>query len=1143
MIACPSCARENPAEFAFCPACGTQLTAEQPSVNESKTLAEERKVVSILFCDLVSYTAHSEASDHELIDALLQQYNALARRLVEGHGGVVEKFIGDAVLAVFGFPAAHDDDAERAVRCALKLASDAATLAWPDGDPAEVRIGVNTGETYLHTDVDPASGETFLTGDAVNSAARLETAAPPGGVVVGELTHSLTATTITYEQLPPLTLKGKAEPVPAWLTKGVREDRSRTGLRTTGKLDTPFLGREVELRALEEAFDAAASTNEAQFRLIVGEPGIGKSRLVLEFARALEARPELITWRQGRCLAYGDASGIAALADVVKAHAGILDSDDLAAVEEKLEAILPQGEDRAWLRQRLRPLLGLEAALASQEENFAAWTRFLTHLASSGSTVLVLEDLHWAGEGLLTFIEHLATHEFKVPLLVLATARPELLSGHPDVLETAERITRLDLSALSRKEVSRLVSALLDERPAAEVREPILERAGGNPLYAEEFVRLLLDRGLLVKVGRALRLRADQEVPLPDTVQAVLAARLDTLPVGQKALLCDAAVFGESFWGGGLIALGDRTLDEVSVGLAALVERQLIRPVVSTALDGESEHIFWHALTSEVAYAQLPKRVRARKHSLAADWLEAKAGERVQEFAQVLAHHTVTSMELSLSLGDTDAAAELRGPAARNLALAGDHAMRLDVVAAERFYARASDLASDEDSARARVVVKWADALHACMRDGEAIQLLEEAVSVLRCSDDRRLLALALVALSRARISVEAPGIDEPAAEALAVVDDDPSPELVRVLTFTAGYLALEHEDSVAAVEMADRALLVASQLGLPVDVLALGARATGRSIVGDRRTLDDYRQAVEEAQTQGLAVETCQLQFHLGIEEFYWVGPGAQILWMTRALQLARRCGSQRWAANARQMTCEAQLSSGDWDELLTETARLVAVFKGGGNPWLSMPYALQVLVSADRGTDDVLGDNQSWLEAWASEGPLDDRPLCVAPLVALALRRCHLAQALDLLENGLPADATNANLKANLGTVLTRLARTAVTLGRPDLAVGLMARIDLATPFHQNLRCTVAAMVGEADGELNEAAAGFADAAARWHGFSMPYEEAQALLGQGRCLTALGRAPEAAAPLAAAREVFIHLGAKPALAETDALLASVSG
>ena len=376
---------------------------------------------------------------------------------------------------------------------------------------------------------------------------------------------------------------------------------------------------------------------------------------------------------------------------------------------------------------------------------------------------------------------------------------------------------------------------------------------------------------------------------------------------------------------------------------------------------------------------------------------------------------------------------------------------------------------------------------------------------MLRCSDDRRLLALALVALLRARIHVGAPEIDEPAAEALAVVDDDPSPELVRVLTFTAGYLALEHADSVAAVEMADRALLVASQLGLPVDVLALGARAMGRTIVGDRRGLDDYRRAIEEAQTQGLAVETCQLQFNLGIEEFYWVGPGAQILCMTRVLQLARRCGSELWAANAGEMICEARLSTGDWDELLTETARLAAEFQGCGYPPVLF-YALQVLVSADRGTDDVLGDHQSWLEAWASEGPLDDRALCVAPLVALALRRCHLAQALDLLENGLPADATNANLKANLGTVLTRMARTAVTLGRPDLAAGLMARIDLATPFHQNLRCTVAAMVGEADGELNEAATGFADVAVRWHDFGIPYEEAQALLGQGRCLAALG-------------------------------------
>ena len=578
MISCPSCARMSPADFAFCPGCGTKLITEPKPPAAQKPLAEERKVVTMLFCDLVSYTAHSEASDHELIDELLQRYNALARRLVERHGGVVEKFIGDAVLAVFGFPRTHDDDAERAVRCALRLAAEAGGLRWPEGDPVQVRIGVNTGETYLHTDVDPASGETFLTGDAVNTAARLETAAPPGGVVVGEATHNLTDQTIVCQELAPLVLKGKRQPVRAWLA---REPKARTGLRTSGETATPFLGRATELAALQNAFEAASTSEQVQFVLLSGEPGIGKSRLVLEFARVLEARPELITWRQGRCPAYGDGSGFAALSEILKSHAGILDSDDVASVEAKLEGVLPEGEQRPWLRQRLRPLLGLEVSPASQEETFAAWTIFLQHLSVPGPAVLVLEDLHWAGEAMLAFVEHVSSQDLAGPLLVLATTRPELLQRRPYVLAPARNVARLPLSPLTRKDAGRLIGALLDERLAAAVRTPIIERVGGNPLYAEEYVRLLLDRGLLLKSRGLLQLKDGAELPLPDTVQAVLAARLDTLPPEHKMLLCDAAVFGESFWAGGVAALAERSAAEVEAALAALAERQLVRRLVS----------------------------------------------------------------------------------------------------------------------------------------------------------------------------------------------------------------------------------------------------------------------------------------------------------------------------------------------------------------------------------------------------------------------------------------------------------------------------------------------------------------------------------------------------------------------------------
>ena len=287
----------------------------------------------------------------------------------------------------------------------------------------------------MRLDVDPASGRGFLTGDAVNVAARLQAAAPPGGVAVGALTHELTAGAIEYDELPPVSAKGKAEPVPAWLAL---RPVARTGLRTLPAPDAVFVGREKELSALLAAFGTAAVSKQVQFVLLVGEPGIGKSRLVLELARELEAHPELVRWRQGRCLAYGDGSGFAALVDILKAQAGIVDSDDVATAETKLDAILPEGEDRAWLRQRLRPLLGLEATEASREESFAAWTIFLRDLASAGPTVLVMEDLHWSGEGMLALLEHVTTQELAVPLLFVATTRPELLAEHPDVLVPAK---------------------------------------------------------------------------------------------------------------------------------------------------------------------------------------------------------------------------------------------------------------------------------------------------------------------------------------------------------------------------------------------------------------------------------------------------------------------------------------------------------------------------------------------------------------------------------------------------------------------------------------------------------------------------------------------------------------------------------
>ena len=384
---------------------------------------EERRVVTTLFCDLVAFTALSERNDPELIDAFLHRYYAAARRVVESYGGTVEKFIGDAVVAVFGVPTLHEDDPERAVRAGLRLVDEIDALPGIGGQAVEVRVGVNTGEALVRLDVDPGSGEGFLTGDAVNVAARLQSAAPPMAVAVGEATHTATEKVFSFDACHAVTLKGKSQPLRAWIATA---PLARTGseLRT---FSSAFVGREEELASLEELLDEVAKERSPRFALIVGEPGIGKSRLLAELARRLDDQPTLVTWRQGRCLPFGSNVTFWALSEIVRAAAGILESDGVARSEARLETVLPEGEDRDRMRARLRPLLGLEAQEASREENFSAWREFLESLAASGPAVIVVEDLHWADEAMLAFMDYLAQSSAGVPLLVLTTARPQVL--------------------------------------------------------------------------------------------------------------------------------------------------------------------------------------------------------------------------------------------------------------------------------------------------------------------------------------------------------------------------------------------------------------------------------------------------------------------------------------------------------------------------------------------------------------------------------------------------------------------------------------------------------------------------------------------------------------------------------------------
>src|SRR4051812_34059683 len=489
----------------------------RPTLDAMAERRRERKVVTVLFADLVGFTSRAESLDPEDVEAILSPYHERLRAELERHGGTVEKFIGDAVMAVFGAPVVHEDDAERAVRAALAIRD-----AIVEDGTLSVRIGVNTGEALVNIDARPESGQGMVAGDVVNTGARLQSAAPENGVLVGESTYRSTHQAIDYREQAPVDAKGKAEPVAVWEAV---QARSRVEVEVQ-RPSAPLIGRDRELDTLVDALARARDEHSTQLVTLVGEPGIGKSRLVYELFRAVEADPELIWWRHGRSLPYGEGVSFWALGEMVKTQAGILETDPPDAASEKLRASVATMEDADWLAGHLRPLVGLgggtEIGADGGGEAFAAWRRFFEAIAEDRPLVLVFEDLHWADEGLLDFVDHLLDWAGGVPILVVSTARPELLTRRPGWGGGKPNALTLSLSPLDDDQTARLVAALLERSVLpAETQVALLQRAGGNPLYAEEFVRMVTDRDLV---------SGGEELPLPESVQGIVAARLDALP-------------------------------------------------------------------------------------------------------------------------------------------------------------------------------------------------------------------------------------------------------------------------------------------------------------------------------------------------------------------------------------------------------------------------------------------------------------------------------------------------------------------------------------------------------------------------------------------------------------------------------------
>jgi class 3 adenylate cyclase/tetratricopeptide (TPR) repeat protein len=917
MAVCATCGFENPDGFRFCGSCGAGLVAEPAG-------REERKVVTVFFADVVGFTSRAERLDPEDVRAVLSSYHARLRAELERYGGTVEKFIGDAVMAIFGAPVAHEDDPERAVRAALAIRDGIAELN--EREPSRelhVRIGITTGEALVALEARPEAGEGMAAGDVVNTAARLQSAAPVDGILVDETTFRATDRAISYREAPAVDAKGKAEPVPAW---EAAEARARFGVDVAREARTPLVGRQHEIDVLRDALARVRRDRATQLVTLVGVPGIGKSRLVLELLGVVDADPELITWRQGRSLPYGEGVSFWALGEMVKAQAGILetDSDDDAAEKlgEAVTNLVEEPDEAPWVERHLGRLVGLggEERGSDQGEAFAAWRRFFEALAESGPAVLVFEDLHWADEGLLDFVEHLVDWAGSVPLLVVCIARPELLARRPGWGGGKPNATTLSLAPLSDEETAHLLTALLQQAVMpAELQSLLLDRAGGNPLYAEEFVRMVGERGL----------EDPDALLLPESVQGIIAARLDGLPPEDKALLQDAAVLGKVFWLGATAAIGDTARRDAERRLHELERRQLVRRERHSSVAGETEYVFWHVLVRDVAYAQIPRARRADKHRRAAEWIGSLSPERAEDRADLLAHHYLAALEFARAAGEDDAS--LGEQARVALRAAGDRALSLYAYAsAARFYREAVELWPADDADRAYVLLGLGRALNVTEERGATeVEAARDAFVAAGNAEGAGEAASLLSEIAWMAGDVRR-SLDHVEHATKLVADLPPSPSKADVLGNRARLLMLSGRLE-EAIEAGREALAMAEALGVvELRAHALNSIGTARASLGDRQGLADLEQSIEIAETVGAHVA---IRGYINLASVTAASGD-----MRRARELhergiaaARRLGQARGLRFLRAELIVDQCFLGDWDVALPAADAFIAEVEAG--------------------------------------------------------------------------------------------------------------------------------------------------------------------------------------------------------------------
>ncbi len=1135
-VACASCGAANEPEDRFCGECGAVLEVVGPGVPQAAGRSgAERRLVSVLFADLVGFTALSEHRDSEDVRELLSGYFDTARRIIGRYGGTIEKFIGDAVMAVWGAPVAREDDAERAVRAALDLVGAVTTLGEEvQASGLAARAGVATGEAAVTLG---AEGQGMVAGDLVNTASRVQSAAAAETVMVTDVTRWATEAAIVYEDAGAHELKGKAESVT--LSRAVRVIALRGGELRSAGLESPFVGRDREFRLLKDLFHATADDRKAHLVSVSGIAGIGKSRLSWEFFKYIDGLVDDVWWHRGRCIAYGDGVTYWALAEMVRMRARILEEEEQASAADKLRRTVAEHvadeEERRFIEPRLAHLLGLEERTApAREDLFAAWRLFFERLSDEGPVALVFEDLQWADEALLDFIEYLLDWSRNHRLYVVTLARPELAERRPNWGAGRHGFTSLFLEPLPDDAMDELLRGMVPGLPG-DLRERIRGRAEGVPLYAVETVRMLLDRGLLRREGSTFELTGPVgELDVPETLQALIAARLDGLPAEERTLLQDASVLGKTFTRSAVAAIGGRSEEELEPVLSSLARKELLVLQADPRSPEHGQYGFLQSLVQKVAYDTLSKKDRKAKHLAAAEHLERTWGADEDEIVEVLASHFLEAYRLA---PDAEDAEETRTKARDALDRAGRRAQSLaSMQLARGYFERAAEL-TDDPSERAELKEQAGFVAFAGGRLDDAIALYDEAITLFEAAGMTHAAARVSARIGEALWLQDRPdeAIDR-MERALEVLEQETPDHDLAMLSATLGRV-LTFGGRSGGMEHIDRALEIAESLWLP-DVLSDALNTKGVILDGQGRFEEELglmKRSLEIALENDVPTAAIRAYSNLSYVMFGRDRYEDALQYQEKGIALARRLGfrGHMWFLTGH--VADTKLVRGEWDEV---EAVGQEADEEADDPGISAAaefvLGARLRLAADRGN---LDDARRLVERHGGDPEAGDvQTRSYRRLMRAIIRNAEgdhrqaLAEARAALENWRWLGLRHDVLKWTFIEALD----AALALGDAGAAEEILGIVTGAAPGAVSPFMRAQA---ERFGARLDALRGFEDgveqrfktAAGLFREIGTPFYLACTLLEHGEWLTGTGRPDDAKPLLDEAREIFERLRATP--------------